>query len=89
MNRASLYEKKRRPWELFSLAAIYGASYLSLFLLLGMIGYVFFRGFPVLSPSFFTSVTSYLKGTRGIGGNLVNTLYIIFLNLLTAVHAGV
>ena len=89
MNRASLYEKKRRPWELFSLAAIYGASYLSLFLLLGMIGYVFFRGFPVLSPSFFTSVTSYLKGTRGIGGNLVNTLYIIFLTLLTAVPAGV
>ena len=89
MNRASLYEKKRRPKELFSLAAIYCASYLSLFLLLGMIGYVFFRGLPALSPAFFTSVTSFLKGTRGIGGNLVNTLYIIVLTLLTAVPVGV
>lgn len=89
MNRASLYRKRRRPGELFLLAAIYGASYLSLFLLLGMIGYVFSRGFGVLSLGFFTSVTSLLKGTRGIGGNLVNTLYIILLTLLAAVPIGV
>lgn len=89
MNRASLYRKRRKPGELFLLAAIYGASYLSLFLLLGMIGYVFSRGFGVLSLGFFTSVTSLLKGTRGIGGNLVNTLYIILLTLLAAVPMGV
>lgn len=89
MNKISLYRKRRKPGELFLLAAIYGAAYLSLFLLIGMIGYVFFRGFGVLSFGFFTSVTSLLKGTRGIAGNLVNTLYIILLTLLTAVPVGV
>lgn len=89
MNDISLYQKRIRPWELFLLAAVYGAAYLSLVLLLGMIGYVFFRGFGTLSLTFFTSVTSLLKGTKGIAGNLVNTLYIVFLTLIMAVPLGV
>lgn len=71
------------------LAAVYGAAYLSVFLLLGMIGYVFFRGVRTLSPGFLLSVTSYLKGTVGIAGNLLNTLYIVVLTLFMAVLTGV
>lgn len=81
--------KRRRPLEAFLLAAVYGAAGLSVFLLLSIIGYVFFRGFRHLSFRFFTTVTSALKGTVGIAGNLVNTLYIIVITLLIAVPVGV
>lgn len=89
MEYFTLYRKKKRIGELFLLAAIYGAAYCSVFLLLGIIGYVFFRGFRILSMQFLLSVTSYLKGTTGIAGNLLNTLYIIVLTLLVAVVIGV
>lgn len=84
-----LGRRRRRPGEAFLLAAVYGAAYLSLFLLLGMIGYLFSKGFRKLSLDFFTSVTSALKGTVGIGGNLVNTLYIIVMALAVSVPLGV
>ena len=85
----TLYHKKGRPGELFLLAAVYGAAYFSVFLLLGMTAYMFSKGFRVLSLRFFTTVTSYVKGTRGIAGNLLNTLYIIVLALLAAAPVGV
>ena len=71
--------------EAFLLAAVYGAACLSVFLLLGIVGYVFFRGFRYLSLDFLTTVSSVLKGTAGIAGNLVNTVYITLLTLLIAV----
>lgn len=89
MNDSILSGKRGRPLETFLLAAVYGAAGLSVFLLLGIIGYVFFRGFRHLSLSFFTTVTSALKGTVGIAGNLVNTLYIIVITLLIATPVGV
>lgn len=84
-----LRPQKRGPGEAFVLAAVHGAAYLSLFLLLGMIGYLFFKGFRELSLDFFTSVTSLLKGTVGIGGNLVNSLYIVLMALAVSVPLGV
>ena len=75
--------------EAFLLAAVYGAACLSVFLLLGIVGYVFFRGFRYLSLDFLTTVSSVLKGTAGIAGNLVNTVYITLLTLLIAVPTGV
>lgn len=88
-DNATLFQKRRRPGELFLLAAIYGAAYLSVFLLLGIIGYVFSRGFRTLNIRFFTAVTSSYRGTVGIAGNLLNTLYIIAMTLLVAVPVGV
>ncbi|MCM1190862.1 MAG: phosphate ABC transporter permease PstA [Butyrivibrio sp.] len=83
------FRLSRRLSEAFLTAVVYGAAGISLFLLSGMMGYVFFRGFRALSIRFFTTVSSALKGTVGIAGNLVNTLYIIVLTLLTAVPVGV
>lgn len=88
MTQETLYGKKKKPAELFLLAAIYGAAYFSVFLLLGIIGYLFLRGFRVLSIRFFTSVTSLSRGTVGIAGSLVNTLYVILLSLAVAVPVG-
>lgn len=89
MDRATLFQKRKRPVELFLLAAVYGAASFSAFLLLGIIAYVFSRGFRILSLRFFTSVTSSYRGTVGVAGNLLNTLYITAMTLLTGVPIGV
>ena len=85
----TLYDKRSRPLEAFMLAAIYGAASISVLLLIGIIGYVFVKGFRVLSWNFLLSVTSTLKKTVGIAGNIVNTLYIVALTLLAATPVGV
>ncbi len=89
MSDSTLYRKRRRPAETILLGAIYGAAFLSVCLLTGIIGYVFAKGRHILTPSFFTGVTSALKGTVGIAGNLLNTLYIIIMTLLIATPVGV
>ena len=85
----TLYQKRIHPVELFLEAAIYGAASVSVVLLSGIIGYVFFKGTHTVNKSFLTSVTSSLKQTTGIAGNLVNTLYIIVMTLFIATPIGV
>lgn len=85
----SLYHKRIRPLETFLLAAIYGAASMSVLLLLGIFGYVFFKGFGTVSWNFLTTVTSALKKTVGVAGNIVNTLYIVVLTLVVATPVGV
>ena len=85
----TLYQKRIRPAELFLAAVIYGAASVSVALLSGIIGYVFFKGARTVNWSFLTSVTSSLRQTVGIAGNLVNTLYIIIMTLFIATPIGV
>lgn len=70
-------------------AAMYAASLISVLLLFGIVGYVFYKGSGHLDISFFTDVASELKGTAGIAGNIVNTLYIVLITLLISVPVGV
>lgn len=71
------------------LGLIYLAAFFSEILLVLMIGYVFVRGFSTVSRSFLTTVSSVLKGTVGIAGNIVNTLYIVILTLFIAAPIGI
>ena len=80
---------KRRLADIFILGMIYLAAFLSVILLAGLIGYVFVRGIPTVGWSFLTTVSSIIRGTVGIAGNIVNTLYIVVLTLLIAVPVGV
>lgn len=89
MTDMTLYHRTRRPLEAFLSAVIYGAASISVLLLLGIIGYVFFKGFRTVSWGFLTTVTSTLKKTAGIAGNMVNTLYIVVLTLTAAIPVGV
>ena len=50
-------KRRVRPDEGFLMAAVYGAASMTIFLLLGIIGYVFFRGFRIVSLRFLLSVT--------------------------------
>lgn len=69
--------------------AIYAAALISVLLFLGIAGYVFYKGFSRLNKGFFTTVTSELKGTEGIAGSIVNTIYVVILTLLIATPIGV
>ncbi len=54
--------------------------------LAGLIGYIVYRGFGQVSWSFLTSPpSSYLEG-GGIGPQLFNSFYILFLTMLFTVH---
>ena len=81
---SSILNKKIRSSDLILTVLIDLAAAFSILLLIAIMGYVFLRGLPQISLSFLTSVPSTIKGTFGIAGNIVNTLYIIIL--LSLIH---
>lgn len=85
----SLYQKKVRPAEAALLGLIYLAAAAAITLLAGIMVYVFVRGLPQLSWQFLSTVQSSRKGTFGILGNIVNTLYIIVITLAVAAPVGI
>ena len=80
----SIYGKKTRKADMIMYCLIYVAAFLSVFLILGIITYVFVRGIGQINFMFLTTASSFLKGTVGIAGNIVNTLIIIVITLLIA-----
>lgn len=68
---------------------IYICAAFSVFLLIGIILYVLMKGLSAVNISFLTSVTSVLKGTVGIAGNIVNTILIILITMVIATPIGV
>lgn len=86
---SSIYHKTFRMSDQVLLGLIYLAAAFSILLLVGIMGYVFVRGIPQVSWQFLTTVPSTLKGTNGIAGNIINTLYIIVITLIIATPMGV
>lgn len=89
MTDNSIYHKKIRvsDWILNSLINL--AAGISIVLLVGIMGYVFVKGLPQLSWEFLSTVQSARKGTFGILGNIVNTLYIIVVTLIVVTPIGI
>ena len=87
--KSSIYGRTFRPSDVILKGLIYLCAGLSIAILIGIMGYVFVRGIPNLSWAFLTTVTSATKGTFGILGNIVNTLYIVVITLLIATPIGV
>lgn len=85
----TLTRKKRRISDMVLMLLIYLSASLAVALLAGIIVYVFYKGFGTVNWSFLTSVSSVLRGTVGIAGNIVNTLYIIVITLLIATPVGI
>ena len=69
--------KKRKIWNAAVKLALYAASGLTAALLVGLIGYIFWRGLPYLTWDLLTTQTSYIRNTIGILPNIMNTVYII------------
>lgn len=58
-------------------------------LLIGLIGYLLYRGIPGINAKFLTTQTSYISDTIGILPNILNTLYLIVLVMIIVVPLGV
>ena len=80
---------KRRLWNAAVRALVYAAAALTVLLLVGILGYVLYRGLPNVTPALLTQSDSVLKGTMGIFPLIVNTLCVIVLSLLIALPLGV
>ena len=90
MNSSStLVRKKIRISDMLLYGMIYLSAFVAVLLIVGIIVYVFVKGFKTINWTFLTTVTSALKQTTGILGNIVNTLYIIVITLLIATPVGV
>ena len=59
------------------------------FILLGLIGYILYRGLPHISLEFLTSKPSLIRETVGILPNILNTIYIILITLVIVLPIGV
>ena len=88
MNQSVLVRRVRIS-DLVLKVLIYIAASISILLLVGIMCYTFVRGFSSISVEFLTTVPRTLKGTFGIAGNLLNTLYIVIITLLIATPIGV
>ena len=58
-------------------------------ILLGVIGYILYRGLPHISIELLTSKPSLIRGTVGILPNILNTIYIILITLIIVLPLGV
>lgn len=58
-------------------------------LLIGLIGYILYRGIPHISWTLISTKPSLLRGTVGILPNILNTLYIIIITLVIVLPLGV
>ena len=85
----SIYNKKTHGMDKFLYGCIYLSAAIAVSVLLMIICYVTVRGIGSVSLEFLTTVTSARKGTVGIAGNIVNTLYIIVITLVIATPIGV
>ena len=58
-------------------------------ILLGLIGYILYRGLPHISLEFLTEKPSLIRETVGILPNILNTIYIILITLVIVLPIGV
>ena len=58
-------------------------------ILLGLVGYILYRGLPHISLEFLTQKPSLIRETVGILPNILNTLYIILITLVIVLPIGV
>lgn len=89
MNENTLCQKKPRIGEKAVSGLMALSAVLVVLLISGIIVYCFLKGSSVISWSFLTKAPSIRNGTIGIGGNILNTLYIIAVSLLFAIPLGV
>ncbi len=88
-HKCSICAKKHRPSDVVLTFLMYLSAAISVSILLGIIGYVFYRGIGQINWNFLTKARSALNETEGIAGNIVNTLYIVILTLFIVTPIGI
>ena len=80
---------KRRIYDTSLKVLIYIAAGITLLLLVGLIGYIFYRGLPHVSWEFLTTQRKVLEDKIGIFPNILFTLYTILTALVIALPIGI
>lgn len=70
-------------------ALMYLSAGIICLILLGVIGYILYRGLPHISLELLTSKPSLIRGRVGILPNILNTVYIILITLIIVLPLGV
>ncbi|MEE1013929.1 MAG: phosphate ABC transporter permease PstA [Clostridia bacterium] len=79
----------RKIKGVFLNALMYTAAGIICLLLLGLIGYIVYRGVPYVTVELLTTKPSLVKETVGILPNILNTVYIILMTLVLVLPLGV
>ena len=85
MNGQDRRSGRRRAYDIFFKTVVYLSAFLTVALLVVLIGYIFVRGLPHITGQLLSTAPSVLKDTIGILPNILNTLYIILFTLLITV----
>ncbi|NMC33599.1 MAG: phosphate ABC transporter permease PstA [Veillonellaceae bacterium] len=78
-----------KQWDRIVTGLLWGAGLLIIGVLAMFLGYILLKGLPVLSASFIFGPSSDVSAGGGVGGQLFNTFYILFLSLLVAAPVAV
>lgn len=79
----------RRTKDIVLKALIYLSALITVFLLVGLIGYIFYKGLPHINWEFLTTQRKVLEDKIGIFPNIVFTLYTILTALIIALPIGI
>jgi len=79
----------RRTYDTVLKVLIYLSAAVTFLLLVGLIGYIFYRGLPNISWEFLTTQRKVLEDKIGILPNILFTLYTIITALLVALPIGI
>ncbi|WP_312644643.1 phosphate ABC transporter permease PstA [Hydrogenoanaerobacterium sp.] len=80
---------KRKSYDIIIKSLLYLAAFITFALLVGLIGYIFYRGLRNVTWPLLSTSPSALKGTIGILPNILNTLYIIIISLVIVLPLGI
>ena len=80
---------KRRVYAVVLKVLMYLSAALICALLLGLIGYIFYRGLGNITWQLLSTSPSILRDTIGILPNILNTLYIVLITLIIVLPLGV
>lgn len=80
---------KRKAYDLGMRVLMCLAVAFTCALLLGMIGYIFYRGLGGITWEFLSTKPSYIKDTIGILPNILNTVYVVLTTLVIVLPLGV
>lgn len=86
--REKISDKRKIKCALLNILMYLSAGIIC-FVLIGVIGYIMYRGLPHITLSFLTSKPSLLRGVTGILPNILNTVYLILMTLIIVLPIGV
>lgn len=86
---ARMRKKARKRRDSFIYGLIYLSAAFATCLLAVILIYVFVKGIGRVNLGFLTNVKSTLRGTGGIAGNILNTIYVILITLLLSSPVGI